>query len=941
MNYQIKRILIALMLLLPSLGAFAQEMPQLPIDPDVRVGKLPNGLTYYIRHNEYPKGQADFYIAQNVGSVLEEDNQRGLAHFLEHMCFNGTTHFPGKEMINWLESVGVKFGVNLNASTGTDQTVYNISNVPVARTGVQDSCLLVLHDWANDLLLDPEEIDAERAVIHEEWRTNQGGQMRAIEPLLPVMYPGSKYGYRLPIGTMDVVDNFPHQALRDYYERWYRPDQQAVIVVGDIDVDRIENTIRTMFSDIEMPADAPERVQFPVPDTPGTIYAIGHDKEMPNTLAQLMFKSDVLPDSLRNTPLFYQDAYLRLLLSTMINEHFNDVASRADAPFAVAQILFDNYFLAKTKDAMTLVVLSKDNNIVDPTAAAYRELLRLARGGFTPGQFKRAKAEIQSQVDKTYNERNTRQNSAFVSEYVDNFLDHTPIPSIDVEYQLMTMLGQAIPLEVANQALASLITDDNRVLLALMPDNAEGVYPTEADFEAALKAVDNEDIEPLKEEAKAEPFIESIRPAGKIVSEKPLPQWGDNAVEWSLSNGARVILKPTTYKENEILFLATAVDGYQHLSDDLAPSLLFMSTALRAPGYGSYTNADLQKYLAGKQVDLTLSFSAYRRSLNGSAIPADLPYLMELIYQSFGHLNYTDEEFAALQNAMIGMLHAQESNPQFIFGQRVSDALFASPKSKQLDAATVAKADRQQIIDIANAMTANAADYTFVFAGTIDLDTMRPLVEKYIASLPGDPATAVHALPGYDHTLDAKGGRGTDIFAIPMETPQTYAYVLQWGTAPYSMLNAQLTGIAGQILSKRLLDIVREKEGAVYSIWASGSMDRLDNQPVQITSAFPMKPEKRDRVIEIINEQLADMAQNITPEELATVQEYMVKQYEESREKNEGWISAIGGWTYNGIDTFNGNVDSVKAITPAQVSEFVKALIDQNNFRVVVVEPAE
>ena len=276
----------------------------LPVDTAVRIGKLPNGLTYYIRHNEYPKGQADFYIAQNVGSILEEDNQRGLAHFLEHMCFNGTTNFPDNQLREWLESIGVKFGANLNAYTGVDETVYNINNVPVARESVQDSCLLILHDWANDLTLDPKEIDKERGVIHEEWRRSMQGQMRIIEKLLPIVYPTSKYGHRLPIGTMEVVDNFAPQALRDYYEKWYRPDQQAVVVVGDIDVDRIEGKIKEMFSSIEMPENAAERKYEPVPDHKGTIYAIGSDPEQKTLIGQLMFISNPLPKEMKNTPMY-------------------------------------------------------------------------------------------------------------------------------------------------------------------------------------------------------------------------------------------------------------------------------------------------------------------------------------------------------------------------------------------------------------------------------------------------------------------------------------------------------------------------------------------------------------------------------------------------------------------------------------------------------------
>uniref|UniRef100_UPI002659F7FD M16 family metallopeptidase n=1 Tax=uncultured Muribaculum sp. TaxID=1918613 RepID=UPI002659F7FD len=290
---------------MPSFVSAQQQMPPIPVDDQVRIGKLDNGLTYYIRHNEYPKGQADFYIAQKVGSILEEDNQRGLAHFLEHMCFNGTKNFPGNEIVSWLESVGVKFGQNLNARTDVDETIYNISKVPTARESVQDSCLLILHDWADGLLLEDAEIDKERGVIHEEWRQSNVGQMRILERVLPDLYPTTKYGHRLPIGTMEVVDNFPPKALRDYYEAWYRPDQQAVIVVGDIDVDRIENKIKEMFSSIEMPADAKPRTYEPVPDHKGTLYGIGSDPEQESLMGEIMFLSDPLPKEQKNSMMGY------------------------------------------------------------------------------------------------------------------------------------------------------------------------------------------------------------------------------------------------------------------------------------------------------------------------------------------------------------------------------------------------------------------------------------------------------------------------------------------------------------------------------------------------------------------------------------------------------------------------------------------------------------
>ena len=388
-------MMIALMLL-PA-AAVAQQMPAMGLDPETRIGKLPNGLTYYIRHNEYPKGQADFYIAQKVGSILEEDNQRGLAHFLEHMCFNGTTHFPGKDLINYLESIGVKFGANLNAATGMEQTIYNITNVPTARTGAQDSCLLILHDWANDLLLEPAEIDAERKVIHEEWRRSMTGEMRILEKLLPVIYPNSRYGVRLPIGTMEVVDNFPYQALRDYYETWYRPDQQGIIVVGDIDVDRIEGKIKELFSDIEMPENPKVRTTFPIDDNKGTIYAIGHDPEQTRSIVQLMIKTDPMPREMRNTMAFYVQNYITRMISMMYGTRLDEISSKPDAPFAAAGIYYGNFFWADTKDAISVgVIPKKTEEMPQALAAAYRELLRGSRNGFTVTEFERAKAEYLS-----------------------------------------------------------------------------------------------------------------------------------------------------------------------------------------------------------------------------------------------------------------------------------------------------------------------------------------------------------------------------------------------------------------------------------------------------------------------------------------------------------------------------------------------------------------
>lgn len=924
-------------MLIPALAQ--AQMPAIGVDQDVRIGKLPNGLTYYIRHNDYPKGQADFYIAQRVGSINEEDHQRGLAHFLEHMCFNGSTHFPGNSLIKYLESVGVKFGQNLNAYTAVDQTVYNINNVPVAREGVQDSCLLVLHDWANDLLLLPEEIDAERKVIHEEWRSRMVGQTRIIENLLPVIYPGDRYGYRFPIGTMEVVDNFEPQALRDYYEKWYRPDLQGIIVVGDINVDRIENKIKEMFSDIEMPENPAERVYFPVSDTGGTIYAIGHDPEQTNTLAELMFKTEAFPDSMKNSFPYYAQQYVVEMMCDMLNNRLNKISAKPDAPFGGASVSYGNFFLAKTKDALTVGAISKDNDAVTPVAAAYRELLRAARFGFTKSEYNRVKDEYISRMERVYNNRKQRESTSYVQEYVENFLNNEPIPGIETDYEIAKMLT-SVPqiLDAINQTLPQLITTDNRVLLAMMPDNAEGKYPTADDFAKAFAAIDAENMEAYVENVKTDPFIPALRPAGKIVKEEKNETF--DATTWTLSNGATVIVKPTKFKDDEILFAATAVNGTSNYGDDYASSLIFMPMAMRfATGFGTYNSTEVDEYLAGKQAGVSASLRAYQRQISGNSTPKDLNTLGELIYAMFTEFNIDEDEFKATQATLAGQLANQEADPQYIFSTKVMDTLFKSPRMRQLNTKIVNEASREQILEIVHSQLANAADFTFTFVGNVNMDSLRNVVEKYIASLPAEKANRTFG--GTNPALDIIKGSGVSTYSTPMQTPQTWCYITEYGHDKFTNRNRLLASMTGQVLSKRLNDIIREREGMVYSIGANGSMERFDSSNTEIMSAFPMKPEMKDKALELIEKEFVRMGNDVQPDELNAVKEFMVKSFTQSMEQNGGWLAAISGWSLDGVDTLTKSVEDVNSITVDDIKAFATQLRAQGNYRVVVLDPAQ
>lgn len=923
---------------LGAIQTSAQQLPKMPLDPQVRYGTLPNGLTYYIRHNEKPKGQADFYIAQKVGSILEEDNQRGLAHFLEHMCFNGTDNFPGNTLISWLESNGVKFGANLNAYTSVDETVYNISNVPVGRESVIDSVLLILHDWADGLTLDPEEIDKERGVIHQEWRRSMVGQMRILEKLLPEIYPDSRYGYRLPIGTIEVIDNFKPQEIRDYYETWYRPDQQGIIVVGDIDVDQIEKKIAQTFSVIKMPEVVKERVYFPVPDTKGTIYAIGSDKELSNPVIELMIKQDALPDELKGTQAELASTFLTYVISHVLNERLNDIASKPDAPFAAASASYGEFMLAKTKDALEIAALPKGDEMPTALAAIYREMLRASNGGITQSEFERAKAEYMSTLESAYNDRANVESGKYVKEYVRHFIDGEASPGIEAEWQFAQFMVPQLPLAAINGTLKEMVTADNRIVMALVPEADGYTVPTKEQLAEAMAAVDKEDIQPYVDQTRDDPFVKNLPAPGKIVSEKNLTQW--DATEWTLSNGAKVVFKSTKFKDDQILFSAFAIGGSSEIPATQAADLIVMPYAFEKLGYGDYTASDTEKYLSGKKISLTPQISAYERRLIGSTTPKDLQTLMELTYNIFTCPSLDAKEYDSQISALKAMLANQEATPNYKFSDLLTKSVYNDARRGIINSETADKASREAILDILHTMTDNAADYLFVFVGNVNAEQLKPLAEQYLATLPANFAekSTYNDVP----SLDITKGSETIIDRMNMQTPQTFVAIIASADMPYSVRDRALASIAGQILSKRLIGTVREEMGAVYSISASGSLTPYGSGNAVIQSVFPMKPEMKDEVLAYIAGQFDDMQHNISHEEFANVIEYMVKSAKESLEKNEAWGNAIIlGETIPGIDTINGIVELYQSLKPSDVADFMTRLMDQNNYRVVVLDPEE
>lgn len=913
----------------------AQQMPPVPVDKEVRIGKLDNGLTYYIRHNEYPKNQVDFYIAQKVGSILEEDDQRGLAHFLEHMCFNGTKNFPGNSMVKWLESVGVKFGYNLNAYTSIDETVYRISSVPTERIGVQDSCLMILSDWADGLLLNGKDIDEERAVIHEEWRSQLPPNMRILEKLLPELYPDSRYGHRLPIGTMEVVDHFPHQALRDYYEKWYRPDLQGIVVVGDIDVDRIEGKIKELFSKIEKPVNPAERVYYPVADNEKPIVAFGSDKEQDKYVAQIMFKYDALPDSLKGTMADVTTAYLLDMAQMMLQIRLNELGQKADAPFAAASAFYGEFIMAKTKQAFQFAMLPKGNSFDEGLKAVYREALRAKRGGFTATEYARCRTEYLSQLEKAYNNRNQQENKTLAESYVRNFIDKKPIPGIETEYQMMSMIVNQIPVEAVNQVFSQIVSDKNLVVLGMMPAREGESCPKDEDILALLSQVEAENIAPYVDNVKDEPLVSELPAAGKVVKENMLSDFG--AKEWILSNGAKVILKKTDFKADEINMMAVAKGGTSVYGNDKTADLMFMPAVLEQHGLGSFTNSELTKLMAGKQVSLKVSLDDYVRRLSGNTTPKDLKTYMEMIYMTFTGLTVTPDEFTAMQNLYKGVIQNQEQNPNFVFQKKVQEFLYSSPNKQVFGVSDIEKANRENILSIIREQLANAAEFTFVFSGNFDEAELKALVEQYIATLPSMKGKKQELK--HNPAVEIKSGNEEKEFSLKMEVPQGSAAVIISGKMPYSFKNRLMASMSAQIISARLLSEVREKEGAVYSIYTQGSQDRLSEVSVVYQTIFQVKPEKKDRALEIIRSEFENLAKETPVEELDKVKEFMVKQITGDEQTNSYWCSMMAGNELLPSEVCVKAEQVIQSITPKEISGYVNEVMKQNNYRVLVMMP--
>ena len=932
-----RKILPLLAILVISITAFAQQNPPQPMDPSVRHGKLDNGLTYYIRHNSLPENRADFYIAQKVGSMLEEDSQAGLAHFLEHMAFNGTTNFPGKEMLNFLEENGVKFGENVNAYTSFDETVYYLSNVPVMREGMVDSSLLILHDWANEIALEGEEIESERGVIREEWRTRGGAQSRLWEKMLPVMYKDSKYANRLPIGSIDVINNFEHQEIRDYYEKWYRPDLQGIIIVGDIDAEEVEKKVIELFSKIELDPDAAERVYFPVPDNEETIVSIATDKEATSTSLMLFYKHEPLPDEIKLSQAGLVLDYIKSVTADMINDRFNEITQKPNAPFLGAYAFDGPYFVAKTKDAWTVASASADDKIEDALAAMIRETERMKRFGFTESEYERARENTIKNYENAYNNRDKQPNSAYSQEYVNSFTNNEPFPGIEYQYNMINMVAPNIPLEVINQSVAQMIQDNNMVISISGPEKESLAYPTQEEILALVESTKAEEIEAYAEEVSDEPLIVTPPTQGEIAKIETNEELG--ATVWTLSNGMKVVLKETDFKDDQIMMTASSTGGYSQYAMQDPLNAKVMSDIMTLGGVGNFSTVNLRKVLAGKTASAKPTVGLTSQGFNGSSSIKDFETMLQLVYLYFSAPRQDQDAFDSFIERMESALKNAEAEPMTAFSDTINHTLYGdNPLVARLKLNNLKNIDYDKIMTMYKQIFLNPGSFVFTFVGNIDQEAIKPAVLTYLASLPGEAVEGefIHV------PMDVVKGKQTNIFHKEMQNPKASVFNVFSGEMERTLKNRVTMSIFDQILDIVYTEKVREDEGGTYGVYSKGSIARYPENQTILQIIYDTDPTKMEYLNEIIHKELKDIAVNGPREEdFNKVKEFMNKKYSEDIKENSYWLGTLDTYYFYNENNHSDYLSTLNSITMDDIKTFVDELISQENEAIVGMLPLE
>lgn len=905
----------------------------LPVDPKVRVGTLPNGIKYYIRKNAKPEKRAELRLVVNAGSVLENENQLGLAHFVEHTAFNGTTHFSHNDLVKYLQSIGVRFGADLNAETGFDETIY-ILPIPTDTAKIVDQAFTILEDWAHGQVFDSTEVVDERPVVREEWRLGKGAGDRMLHQWLPTALKGSMYAERLPIGNEASIMSATPSRLRSFYNAWYRPDLQAVIAVGDFDPAQIEAEIKKHFSSIPKPAsNAPKRVSPGVPSNKAPLIGIGSDKEATGSDVELIFK--LPPEKTRTVADYRRDLMERLYLG-MLNGRLDEISQKPDAPFLGAAASKGS-FIGRTTDAFTLGANVKDGGIAQGLEALLLEAKRVDQFGFLQSELDREKESVLRGYERAYAERDKSQSSSFVQEYINNYLTGEPTPGIEYEYKLAQQLVPTIKLADVNKLASAWITDSNRVIIAQSPDKPGVKIPTREELLAVFDRAAKTPVVAYTENVSGEALIPALAPAGTIVSSRQIP--GVNVTEWKLSNGARVLVKPTDFKADEVLFGAYSPGG-----TSLAPDSTYMSAAL-APsimglsGVGNFSRIDLDKKLAGKVASAGAMIGETTEGVSGRASPKDLETMFQLVYLDFTAPRLDTAAFKAYKNQAEPFLANRGSDPDQVFGDTVSWTMSShNYRARPITPAIFAEVNPQKALEFYKQRFADASDFTFVFVGNVDTTSLKPLVEKYLASLP-----AIHRTETFKDNSGAPPRGVIEKVVRKGVEPKANTVIEFTGACEYKPQTRFDFRALMELVQIKLDQTLREQLGGAYSPSVGGGCSRVPRQEYEIQVQFNSSPDNVEKLTKSVFA-IIDTLKTKGPEagDLAKVREELIRAREVETKQNAYWLTNIMAREQAGEDITGllGPYDEMlKNLTAAQLQAAARRYFDTANYARFVLLP--
>ncbi|MBN1447281.1 MAG: insulinase family protein [Bacteroidetes bacterium] len=902
----------------------------LPVNPKVKIGRLDNGLTYYIMQNTKPENRAELRLVVNAGSILETDDQQGLAHFCEHMAFNGSENFKKNELVKFLESIGMRFGADLNAYTSFDETVYMLE-LPMDDEEVVDKGMQVLFDWAGKLSFEHEEIDKERGVIMEEWRSRKGAASRMRDKQFPILLHGSKYANRLPIGLPEIIQNFEYETIKRFYRDWYRPDLIAVVAVGDFDVSRMEQKIKEKFSGLPVHPSPPERKSFEVPDHEQLLFAIASDAEATSTSISLYHKFDPRVD---RKVIDYRKSMIEELYSRMLNDRYSELLQKANPPFIYASSGMGGF--VRTKDVYVLSATVKDGGIDRGFEALLIEAKRVRDHGFTETELERAKTNVLRRMEQSYNERDKTPSSRHAAELTRNYLTEEPIPGIETEYELYKKYLPTITVREVNRLIDEIMPEKNRVVSVSMPAKDGTAVPGEEDLRAIFNRVEQMQLDPYVDEVANKPLVEMPAPTASITGEKQHDDIG--VTEWTLSNGIRVLLKSTDFKDDQILFGAVSPGGLGHISDEQVPSGAMAASIVDLGGVGEFDAIQLKKALTGKVVNISPVISGEYEGFSGSVAPKDLETMLQLLYLYFEKPRKDTTAFAAFKSRYIGILENMGNMPERVFSDTISVTMANyHPRSRPVTKEWFEDIDLEVAFDFYRDRFADASDFTFFFVGNFTLDDMRPLVNQYIGSLPVTGRketwkdTGVRPPKGIIKKEVRKGVDDKTMVALIFTGPFEWTYE-----------NRYVISSLEELLTIRLREEIREEKGGTYGVGVNIGVDKYPEQDYTLSISFGTNPERVDELLETLFSVLEEIRTTApSAEDLNKIKEMQRRERETNMKENGWWLGMLRGAVLNGEPLneymrYDALIDSLDA---DMLKDAAKKYINLENYIQVVLYP--